>query len=58
LPFPPCTEAPQDYLAHYVDITRYQWLFALSIGVFLALFLPRSRGIIQAGPCWPPDSIT
>jgi hypothetical protein len=30
---------PQDYLTHYFDIARYQWLFALSIGVFLALFL-------------------
>lgn len=35
----PQTEAPQDYLTHYFDIARYQWLFALSIGVFIALFL-------------------
>lgn len=33
------TEASQDYLAHYFDIARYQWLFALSMGVFMALFL-------------------
>lgn len=29
----------QDYLTHYFDIARYQWLFALSIGGFMALFL-------------------
>jgi hypothetical protein len=33
------SEASQDYLAHYFDIARYQWLFALSIGVFMTLFL-------------------
>lgn len=35
----PRTKPPPDYLAHYFDIPRYQWLFALSIGVFVALFL-------------------
>lgn len=35
----PHSEASNDYLSHYFDIARYQWLFALSIGVFLALFL-------------------
>jgi len=35
----PPTETPQDYLTHYFDIARYQWLFALSIGVFVVLFL-------------------
>ncbi|MGK2925838.1 MAG: LytTR family DNA-binding domain-containing protein [Lysobacterales bacterium] len=35
----PRANASQDYLAHYFDIPRYQWLFALSIGVFVALFL-------------------
>ena len=29
----------QDFLTHYFDIARYQWLFAISIGVFVALFL-------------------
>jgi len=29
----------QDYLTHYFNIPRYQWLFALSIGVFIVLFL-------------------
>ncbi len=29
----------QDFLAHYFDIARYQWLFALTIGVFVILFL-------------------
>ena len=31
--------SPQDYLTHYFDIARYQWLFALSIGAFLGFFL-------------------
>jgi len=35
----PGTDASQDYLSHYFDIPRYQWLFAASIGVFVALFL-------------------
>lgn len=35
----PNPDAAQDYLSHYFDIARYQWLFALSIGGFLALFL-------------------
>ena len=35
----PSTETAQDYLSHYFDIARYQLLFALSIGVFMALFL-------------------
>jgi hypothetical protein len=35
----PRTDASQDYLSHYFGIPRYQWLFALSIGVFVALFL-------------------
>jgi hypothetical protein len=35
----PRADASQDYLAHYFDIPRYQWLFALSIGAFVALFL-------------------
>jgi hypothetical protein len=29
----------QDFLTHYFDIARYQWLFAISIGVFVVLFL-------------------
>ena len=33
------SNASQDYLSHYFGIARYQWLFALSIGVFVALFL-------------------
>lgn len=32
-------DVSQDYLSHYFDIPRYQWLFAASIGVFVALFL-------------------
>lgn len=39
LPVMPPNHAPQDYLTHYFDLARYQWLFALSIGVFLTLFL-------------------
>ena len=35
----PQTDTSQDYLTHYFDIARYQWLFALSIGVFVMLFL-------------------
>jgi hypothetical protein len=35
----PAPKPSQDYLTHYFDIARYQWLFALSIGVFLTLFL-------------------
>ena len=35
----PHPDASQDYLSHYFDIPRYQWLFAASIGVFVALFL-------------------
>jgi hypothetical protein len=35
----PPANSSHDYLTHYFDIGRYQWLFALSIGVFLALFL-------------------
>ncbi len=33
------SDTSQDYLTHYFDIARYQLLFALLIGVFLALFL-------------------
>lgn len=32
-------DTSQDFLAHYFDIARYQWLFAISIGVFVVLFL-------------------
>ena len=35
----PSADASQDYLSHYFDIPRYQWLFAGSIGLFVALFL-------------------
>jgi len=35
----PKPDTSQDYLSHYFDIARYRWLFALSIGLFLALFL-------------------
>jgi hypothetical protein len=35
----PKPDTSQDYLSHYFDIARYRWLFAISIGVFLALFL-------------------
>jgi hypothetical protein len=37
------TKPDHDYLTHYFDIARYQWLFALSIGVFLARFLLHIR---------------
>jgi hypothetical protein len=42
------TDTSQDYLAHYFDIALYNWLFALSIGVFLALFLLRRPDPIAA----------
>lgn len=35
----PRSDAPPDYLVHYFTIPRYQWLFAVSIGLFVALFL-------------------
>jgi len=33
------TDSSSDFLTHYFDIAHYQWLFALSIGGFLVLFL-------------------
>ena len=35
----PHRDASQDYLVHYFGIARYQWLFALTIGAFITLFL-------------------
>ena len=35
----PANDTSQDYLAHYFDIALYQRLFALSVGVFVMLFL-------------------
>ncbi len=32
-------DAAPDYLAHYFSIARYQWIFALTIGVFVVLFM-------------------
>jgi len=35
----PSSSSSQDFITHYFGLPRYQWLFALSIGSFLALFL-------------------
>lgn len=29
----------EDYLTHYLGIARYKWIFVISIGLFIALFL-------------------
>ncbi|MGA9574283.1 MAG: LytTR family DNA-binding domain-containing protein [Lysobacterales bacterium] len=35
----PMFRPTEDYLTHYFDIARYQWIFAFSIGIFTTLFL-------------------
>lgn len=35
----PQRDASRDFLVHYFGIPRYQWLFALSLGAFITLFL-------------------
>ena len=33
------TEFPEDYLTHYLDLAFYKWVFVLSVGGFMALFM-------------------
>jgi hypothetical protein len=35
----PDTSKPGDYLSHYFGIARYKWIFVLSIGLFMVLFM-------------------
>ncbi|MEQ9561412.1 MAG: LytTR family DNA-binding domain-containing protein, partial [Woeseiaceae bacterium] len=35
----PDTSESGDYLTHYLGIARYQWIFVLSIGLFIVLFI-------------------
>ena len=45
----PNNDTSQDYLTHYFDIPRYQWLFALSIGTFIIITLFIQRRLIPPG---------
>lgn len=33
------TRAGEDFLVHYFDLPRYKWIFVLSVGCFLTLFM-------------------